>query len=368
MRFIVLFLFSFTWYSQAGAAEKMGSSQGALVVTEMASGLEQPWGLGFLPGGGFLVTLRDGELRHYQPDGSFNVVTGLPQVVASGQGGLLDVVVAQDFETTRTLFLSYTKRQNGGNGTVLASARLSADFTGLEHLRVLFEMKSPSRGSKHFGGRIVEARDGSLFLTLGERGDRDEAQSLLNHNGAIVRVHRDGSVPASNPFAARAGALPEIWSYGHRNPQGAALDARGQLWVVEHGAKGGDEVNRVEAGLNYGWPVIGYGRHYTGFRIGEGTHKPGMAQPEFYWDPSIAPSGLMIYSGKLWPAWRGDFFVGSLKFDMISRLEVQAGMMREVERLNSAQTGRVRDVREAPDGSIWFLSVDKGAVFRLAPK
>lgn len=224
-------------------------------------------------------------------------------------------------------------------------------------------MKPGSSGGRHFGARVVEARDGTLFVTIGDRGDAPAAQDLSRHNGKVIRINRDGSVPGDNPFVGVAGALPEIWSLGHRNPQGAALDAAGHLWISEHGAKGGDEVNRVERGKNYGWPVISYGRHYSGARIGEGTRKAGMEQPRHYWDPSIAPSGLLVHSGKGHPDWRGQILVGSLKFDYISRLA--GSPLREVEQIKLPQTDRVRDIVEAPDGAIWFISVGRGAVFRL---
>lgn len=344
-------------------AEPLKTSLGTVRVDRMATDLVEPWGLAFLPDGGFLVTLRGGELRHYDPTGGFSVVSGVPQVVARGQGGLLDVASARDFSTSRTLFISYAKPVGTGAATALARAHLSLDGTRLEGLRELFVMNRATISKHHFGGRIVEARDGTLFLTLGERGEQDEAQNPATHNGSIVRLHRDGK-PLLN--AQDLNGLPELWSIGHRNPQGAALDRSGKLWVAEHGAKGGDEINSIRQGANYGWPIISYGRHYSGLKIGEGTHKTGMEQPEFYWDPSIAPSGLMIYSGKMWPQWTGHFFVGSLKFDMISRLALQSGALVEVERISGNQTGRVRDIREAPDGSIWFLSVDNGAVYRLS--
>ena len=278
----------------------------------------------------------------------------------------MDVAAARDFPITREIFLTFSKRYLRGGGTALAVAALSSDNLRLENLRVIFEMASPSRGGRHFGSRVVEAQDGTLFLTLGERGDPDKAQDLSLHNGKIIRIRRDGSIPPDNPFVGRAGARPEIWSWGHRNPQGAALDAAGALWAVEHGARGGDEINRVKKGRNYGWPVISYGRHYSGAKIGVGVAKEGMEQPDFYWDPSIAPSGMAIYSGRLWPEWRGHFFVGSLKFDHISRLD-PAGGFKEVERLAFPETGRVRDVREAPDGTLWFLSEERGAVYRIRP-
>ncbi|MCB1366458.1 MAG: PQQ-dependent sugar dehydrogenase [Rhodobacteraceae bacterium] len=362
MRLFTLLLLAFL----AGppvSAQNLDSSLGPLRVEAMATGLTEPWGLAFLPDGGFLVTERGGSLRHFRADGSHQRVAGVPGVFASGQGGLLDIAVAQDFASSRVVFVSYAARLGRAQGTVLARARLSGDGTRLQDVEELFRMATPSTGGRHFGGRIVEAPDGTLFLTLGERGDMDLAQVTGNHNGTIVRINPGGGAAG----AGLAGALPDIWSYGHRNPQGAALDTRGQLWVAEHGARGGDEVNLIRRGANYGWPVIAYGRHYSGLKIGEGTHKAGMEQPDFYWDPSIAPSGLMIYSGRLWADWRGDFFVGSLKFDMISRLERKGGGLVEAERLQSRETARVRDIREAPDGTIWFLSVGKGAVYRISP-
>lgn len=346
-------------------AAELRTSAGTVRIEQVVGGLNEPWAVAFLPGGGVLITERDGRLLHLRADGRIGTVaTGL-DIRARGQGGLLDVVAARDFAATREVFLSYSKPQGRGAGTALAVGRLNGAGDRLDDVRVIFEMARGSSGGRHFGSRIVEAPDGALFLTIGDRADRPSAQDLGRHNGSVVRIRRDGSVPADNPFVGVSGARPEIWSYGHRNAQGAALDARGRLWVVEHGARGGDEVNLVRRGANYGWPVIAYGRHYTGGRIGEGTAKEGMEQPEFYWDPSMAPSGMMIYSGRLWPGWKGDMFIGSLKFDYISRLS--GAPFKEVEQLAGPETGRVRDIREAPDGSIWFLSVGQGALYRMVP-
>lgn len=347
-----------------GVAAALDSSAGPLSVSTVADGLEVPWAIGFLPGGDILVTERAGRLLLVS-EGEVSEVSGVGEVQARGQGGLLDVLVPRDFTDSRTLFFSYAKAQGGGAGTAVAKAQLSSDGSQLSDWQVIFEMEPGSRGGRHFGSRIVEAPDGTLFVTVGERGDRPSAQDLSRENGSVVHIAKDGSVPPDNPFINTEGAQPEIWSYGHRNPQGAALDAEGQLWVVEHGARGGDEVNRVEKGANYGWPVISYGVHYSGEKIGEGTHKEGMEQPAHYWDPSIAPSGMMIYSGKLWPEWEGDFFVGSLKFNLISRLS--GDPLEEVERIEGPETLRVRDVAEGPDGAIWFLSVGEGALYRVTP-
>lgn len=350
-----------------GVLSSGGDAQAADVrVEQLAAGLDEPWAVAPLPGGDFLITERDGNLLYFSPQGERSDVSGVPRVAANGQGGLLDVVAARDFSSSRRLFLTFSKRQRGGGaGTALATGVLSRDGTRLGEVSILFEMARGSSGGRHFGSRVVEAPDGRLFVTIGDRGNRDTAQDLSVHNGSVIRVNRDGTIPADNPFVGQAGAQPQIWSYGHRNPQGAALDLDGELVTAEHGAKGGDEVNRVRKGANFGWPVISYGTHYSGGKIGIGTARDGMEQPAFYWDPSIAPSGMMVYSGKLWPDWRGDMFVGSLKFDYIARLD--GAPLREVAQIKLPQTGRVRDVREAPDGSIWFLSVDSGVLYRLTP-
>lgn len=345
------------------SAVALESRSGALKVDRVVSGLDAPWAMGFLPGGGFLVTERDGDLHHFRADGSHARVSGLPEIAVGGQGGLLDILIPRDFAQTREVLFTYAKPQRRGKGTALASGTLSADGTRLEGTRLLFEIAPGSSGGRHFGSRIVEAPDGTLFMTVGDRGDRPSAQDLSVHNGSVLRLNRDGSVPADNPFVGQDGIQPEIWSYGHRNPQGAALDASGQLWVNEHGARGGDEVNRVKRGANYGWPVISYGRHYSGLPIGEGRSKEGMEQPVHYWDPSIAPSGMMIYTGDMFPDWKGDLFVGSLKFGLISRLSPNG---EELEQIQGPETDRVRDIRQAPDGSIWMMSVGNGAIYRLS--
>ena len=347
------------------SAQSIQTSHGAVRLDVMAEGLATPWAVGFLPEGGFLVTEREGRLWYFDTQGRKSKIGGLPDIHSKGQGGLLDVMIPKNFSKSRELFFSYSKRLSGGSGTAVMRATLNPGDKSLRNGTVLFEMSSGASGGRHFGSRIVEARDGTLFVTLGERADRDQAQNLASHKGKTIRISRDGSIPSDNPFVKTQGALPEIWSYGHRNPQGAALDRSGQLWVTEHGAKGGDEVNRIRKGANYGWPVISYGTHYSGAKIGQGAAKPGMQQPNFYWDPSIAPSGLMIYSGKLWPRWKGHIFAGSLKFDYISRLS--GDPLTEQERLKSDETARIRDIREAPDGSIWFIAEDTGRIFRMSP-
>jgi len=348
------------FWTGVATAQRIDTSAGPATVTPVVRGLDAPWGFAFLPDGGVLVTERGGRLLHVA-NGAATVVTGLPPIAVTGQGGLLDVLVPRDFAQRREVFFTYAAPDGPRASTAVLRARLSEDGTRLENATTIFRGADPSRGGRHFGSRIVEAPEGHLFVTVGDRGDRPSAQDLANHNGTVLRLTRDGAPAPGNPGFAQ----PEIWSYGHRNPQGAALDASGQLWVVEHGARGGDEINRVTGGTNYGWPVISYGRHYSGARIGEGTEKPSMAQPEFYWDPSMAPSGMMIYSGALWPEWRGDIFVGSLKFGYLAR--VSGDPLREVERIEGGETARLRDVREGPDGAIWFLSVGNGTLYRMTP-
>lgn len=331
----------------------------------VADGFVEPWSFAFLPAGGLLVTERPGALWYVSPDGGRTELTGLPQLRARGQGGLLDVMVPRDFAQSREVFLSYSKPQKGGLGTALYRAIWPMGADRLTDGRVIFEMSPGSSGGRHFGSRIVESLDGTLFLTIGERGDRPSAQDLTRHNGSIIRINRDGSVPLDNPFIGQDEAEPEIWSYGHRNPQGAVLDQEGQLWAVEHGARGGDEVNRILPGVNYGWPVISYGRHYSGLKIGEGTQKDGMAQPAYYWDPSIAPSGMAVHNGQSVPEWQGAFLIGSLKYDHISVLK--GAPLREITQITLPETERVRDVREGPDGKLYFLSEPRGAIYRLVP-
>jgi glucose/arabinose dehydrogenase len=327
---------------------------GVVQITPVIEDLYAPWAVGFLPDGGLLITERDGVLIYFK-NGARKKVSGVPQVFAKGQGGLLDVVVARNFAKTRMIFLTFAEPRGKRAGSALATARLSKDASKLTDLRVIYRQKYPSKVTRHFGSRVVEGRDGWLYVTVGDRGDRLKAQSLMHHNGKVIRVRRDGGRSA-------------IYSRGHRNPQGAALDLKGQLWTVEHGPKGGDEVNRPEQGKNYGWPVISYGRHYSGGKVGEGHEKSGMEQPIYYWDPSIAPSGMMIYSGKLWPEWKGDIFVGSLKFDLISRLEREGGKIIAEERLFKDRYNRIRDIREAPDGSIYFLAAGDGVLYQMVPQ
>lgn len=311
-------------------------------------------------------------MRVVEADGRLGApLAGVPEVVARGQGGLLDVVLDSGFAGNRTLYFCFSEPGAGSaNSTALARARLSADASRLEDVKVIFSQKPKVASSLHFGCRIVEARDGTLFLVLGERFQRmADAQSLDNHHGKIVRINKDGSVPQDNPFTGRAGALPEIWSYGHRNPQGAALAPDGTFWMHEHGPQGGDEINLPKPGRNYGWPVITYGENYGGGKIGEGiTAKDGMEQPLHYWVPSIAPSGMaFLTSDRYGPAMRGNLFVGSLKFGYLTRLELGDGkVLREHKLLEGGD--RIRDVRQGPDGLLYLLTDSpRGQLLRLLP-
>ncbi|MCB6176992.1 PQQ-dependent sugar dehydrogenase [Rhodobacter sp. Har01] len=347
-------------------AGQVETSAGPMQITPVVTGLDEPWGLAFLPDGSFLVTERAGRLVRVA-DGVAAEVQGAPAVYAEGQGGLLDVMVPRDFATSREVWLSYAMPLRGGGATAAGKAVLAVDGTRLEHFTPLFAA-DPRGGGRHFGARLVEAADGTVFLTTGDRGTGPEgmqAQDPATAIGKVVHLRRDGE-----PATARDGWLPGVWSLGHRNLQGATLDLEGRLLTVEHGAQGGDELNAPEAGRNYGWPVISYGVDYGGGRIGVGSAQEGMEQPLHHWVPSIAPSGLMVYSGALVPEWRGDIFFGSLNSDFLGRLDPDAagpGGLAE-ERISAAETGRVRDVVEAPDGSIWFLSVYDGAVYRMAPE
>lgn len=349
----------------SGPAAALETETGPVEFQQVVSGLTMPWSFAFLPDGTVLVTEKSGRLLKIDGEGA-TAVSGVPEVAVVGQGGLLDVLVPRDFAETRQIYLTHARNlSSGGQGTALAVGRLSEDGTQLQDTQIIFEMSQGSSRGQHFGSRLAEGADGKLYMSVGERGDRPAAQDLSRHNGSVLRLNRDGSVPDDNPFVGQDGAQPEIWSLGHRNPQGMAVDASGQLWVNEHGARGGDEVNLIRRGANYGWPVIAYGRHYSGQTIGEGTEKAGMEQPVSYWDPSIAPSGMAFHSGRGRSDWEGNAFVGSLKFDYISRLA--GSPLSEVERIEAPETARVRDVREGPDGAVWFLSEDRGALYRMVP-
>jgi aldose sugar dehydrogenase len=331
---------------------------GVVRVQTVARGLEHPWALAFLPDGRMLVTERPGRVRVVEPDGRLSApLTGVPAVLARGQGGLLDVALDPRFADNRLVYLSYAEPGEGRTaGTAVARGRLGDGR--FEDVQVIYRQQPKVEGANHFGSRLVFARDGTLFVTQGERFDyRDQAQDLSSGLGKLVRINPDGSVPRDNPFVGRERVRPEIWSYGHRNIQSAALHPQtGQLWTVEHGARGGDELNRPEAGKNYGWPVISYGVHYSGAKIGAGTAKPGMEQPLYYWDPVIAPSGMAFYTGEAFPDWRGSLLIGSLRPGLLVRLTLQDGQVAREERYLADLDERIRDVRQGPDGLLYLLT------------
>jgi glucose/arabinose dehydrogenase len=333
---------------------------------DVARGLEHPWGLAFLPDGRMLVTEREGRLRIVGRDGQLSEpLGGVPKVRAGGQGGLLDVALGPTFAQDRLVYLSFSEPGDGGGGTAVARGRLGE--RGLEGTQTIWRQQPKAGASIHWGSRLVFRGDGTLFVTLGDRNSREHVQDLSSTIGKVVRINPDGSVPRDNPFAGREGVRQEIWSYGHRNAQSAALDARGQLWTVEHGARGGDELNNPQPGRNYGWPVITYGVEYSGWKIGEGTAKRGMEQPVYYWDPVIAPSGATFYTGNAFADWRGDLLVGSLTPGGLVRLRMADGRVTEETRY-AIDGERVRDVRQGPDGMIYLLTdSSRGRILRLEP-
>lgn len=352
------------------------SADVAFDMQTLGHGLEHPWGIEVLADGRMLVTERPGRLRILTPRGDLSTpVAGLPPVDARGQGGLLDVAVDPGFAANQTIYWSYAEPRIGGNGTAVARGRL---ITGdgpprVEDVRLLFRQMPTLDSTAHFGSRIAFAPDGTLFITLGERFIHEgqvQAQDLGSHLGKIVRIHKDGSVPQDNPFVGRPGARPEIWSYGHRNIQSAAIHpATGALWIVDHGPRGGDELNAPEAGKNYGWPIITYGIDYDGEPIGDGiTARQGMEQPLYYWDPVIAPSGMLFYTGDLFPAWKGSLFIGGLVSEHLCRLTLDGRRVVGEERLLTGLSKRIRDVVQGPEGAIYLVTDEPaGWVMRLTP-
>jgi glucose/arabinose dehydrogenase len=354
----------------AAAGLGSGGAHADVRAETVAKGLSHPWAVAFVDGR-YLVTERPGRMRIVEASGQVGPpLAGVPAVVTGGQAGLLDVVPDSQFTSNRTVYFCFSEPGAGGNSTALARARLAADRSRLEDVRVIFSQRPKVASQNHFGCRIVEARDGTLFMTLGERFNRKEdAQKLDNHLGKIVHVTKEGAPAPGNPFLGRAGALPEIWSYGHRNGQGATLGPDGRLWMHEHGPQGGDEINVPQPGRNYGWPVITYGENYGGGPIGEGiTAKAGMEQPLHYWVPSIAPSGMVFLTSERYgPAWRGNLFVGSLKFGYLDRITLSDGKVAGEQRLLEG-VGRVRDVRQGPDGLLYLVTdEDDGKLVRVLP-
>lgn len=340
-----------------------------VVVETLATGLDHPWAVEPLDDDTILITERSGKFRVLHKGKLSKPLPGLPKLYAEVQGGLLDVAVSPDFVKDRTLFFTATQPYDKGIGPIVFRSRLSSDLNWLADTKVIFRSSRPDIVDHNFGARIAVAPDGSLFVTVGDQARETRAQDTFDHRGTVVHINRDGSIPENNPFRDGKDGLPEIWSYGHRNPQGITFDAKdGRLYTVEHGPKGGDEINEPLPGRNYGWPVITYGTDYDGKKIGVGTQAPGMEQPLHYWDPSIAPSALIVYRGAMFPEWDGNFLVTALKFELISRLErdVDGNVVRE-ERILTEAFGRLRDIKEAPDGSILAVSdEDDGVLIRIS--
>jgi glucose/arabinose dehydrogenase len=349
-------------------------SKSAFDVTVVAKGLEYPWAVEPLPGGELLVTERPGRLRIVSASGQLGApITGLPPVDARGQGGLLDVALSPGFGSDRTIYWSYSEPRKGGNGVSVARGVLSPDQRSLSQVKVIFRARPTYDGDKHFGSRLAFGPDGMLYITLGERADdamRPQAQRLDSDMGKIVRIAPDGSVPKDNPFVGQSNALPEIWTLGHRNVQAAAFDPKGQLWIVEHGTNGGDELNRIEQGKNYGWPLVAYGEEYSGRPIaGAVTARDGYEQPVYYWDPVIAPSGAQFYTGAAFPEWQGNLFVGGMRDRQLVRLVLDHGRVSGEEHLLGDRRQRVRDVRQGPDGALYLVTDERyGQLWKVAPR
>ncbi len=353
------------------APERVATQDYELLVETVTSGLEHPWSLAFLPDGAMLVTERAGTVRLVSADGRVSdPLAGTPPVADINQGGMLDIALDPDFAENRRVYMAYAEERDGGIGLSVARAVFDREAGAFGTLQVIFRQMPAVSGGRHFGSRLVFHPDGTLFITAGDRGSHsDEAQEPDNHIGAIMRINPDGSIPQGNPHESMPGWAPEIWSIGHRNVQGAAMrPGTEQFWAHEHGARGGDEVNLIEPGLNYGWPVIAYGVHYSGAPIGLGTHEEGMTQPVFYWDPSIAPSGMAFYDGDAFPQWQGDLFVGALAGRLLSRLTFAGDAVIAEERMLGGLGERIRDVRNGPDGALYLLTdAENGRILRLVP-
>ena len=371
MRHILIIFMLLAFTAHPASAQTYETEHGGISLKIVADGLDHPWGLAFLPDGTMLVSERDpGSLRLATQNGAVRPpLKGTPEAYTSGQGGMLDIAIDPDFKNNNLIYFSYAEPGEGGAGTAVARAKLDQSGNALNDVTVIFQQVPKTSGGRHFGSRLVFSPEGQLYITVGERGERDRTQDFSIHRGQVVRINTDGSIPKDNPFVGRAGYRPETWSVGHRNPQGAALHPQtGKLWINEHGARGGDEVNIPAAGKNYGWPIIAYGIHYSGLSIGEGTHKPGMEQPVHYWDPSIAPSGMAFYTGDQFPKWCGNAFVGALKYRLLARLTLDGEKVIGEERILEGFDKRIRAVVDGPDGYLYILvDDDPGQIIRLEP-
>ncbi len=360
--------------AMAGQTRACGVTAGVQFdVTVVAKGLEFPWAVEPLPGGDLLVTEKPGRLRVVSATGTIGEpISGLPKIFVKGQGGLLDVALSPSFDTDNTIFWSYSEPRANGNGTAIARGVLSADRKRLSEVKTIFRVVPSYDGDKHFGSRIAFGPDGMLYASFGERSDdpmRKYAQMKDSHLGKIIRIQPDGTVPSDNPLVNESNAKPEIWSIGHRNPQALAFDASGALWGIEHGTNGGDELNFIEKGKNYGWAEVAYGEEYSGRALPTVTAREGTEQPVYYWDPVIAPSGAQWYSGDAFPAWKGNLFVGGMKDKLLVRLVVENNKVTGEEHLLSDRKQRVRDVRQGPDGALYLVTDQKdGELWRLSPK
>jgi glucose/arabinose dehydrogenase len=346
----------------------------AFDVVVLAKGLEKPWAVEPLPGGDLLVTEKPGRLRIVSAKGEIGApLGGVPRVDARGQGGLLDVALSPAFDSDHAVFLSYSEPRDGGNGTAVARAVLSTDRRNLERLQVIFRVMPTYDGSLHYGSRLAFGPDGKLYVTDGERSDssmRKYAQQLDSHLGKVLRINPDGSAPKDNPFVGKPNAEPEIWTLGHRNVQASAFDPEGRLWIVEHGTRGGDEINLIEKGRNYGWPLVAYGEEYSGRPIaGAVTARSGYEQPVYYWDPVIAPSGAQFYTGEAFPEWKGSLFIGSLKERRLVRVTIENNRVTGEEHLLADRRQRVRDVRQGADGALYIVTDEaNGELWKLVPR
>lgn len=370
--FVVVSCASQTPQVSGTVIQTVDSQQAEFDLVQIVDGLDHPWGFAFLPDGDILITERPGSLLRLTVDG-VREVSGLPPVTANGQGGLLDVILHPDYERTGWIYFTYSARYDGGLGTTVARAQIDeAQLSGVEEL---FRINAPSWGGRHFGSRMAFDADGYLYITVGDRGERDRAQDTGDHAGSVIRLNDDGSIPADNPFVGESDAAAELYSYGHRNAQGIALHPEtGAIWLHEHGPQGGDEVNVVRSGANYGWPLVSYGDEYgSGVPVSEQTSMPGVEEPLLIWKPSIAPSGMAFYTGDRFPEWHGDLFVGALAGRHLRRVELDRDDTRELavqdqEVLLEGTVGRIRDVRPGPDGMLYLITdEDSGGLYRLEP-